>query len=225
MTDERATYVAPETDYLPQVWHDLVQPEWMAGTGIPLLGTLAGLYLAYRFLKRQLKSDRELRAADRRSEAAGRLGLAVGESVRHFMSLPMDSPEYSKPRPKLDLWHELSEARLHLSDETTFLDHVSALVRDILWAWKSGHKAYAPLATKPDPVLHGNAMWVTFEPYLLRLEKAGSVLRAWDGDGHLAGLDATDLEHVPLPPGKQRKAHEAWRSARQAQYLDRVNRG
>lgn len=213
------------SEYLPELWQDLVQPQWLADTGIPLLATLGGLYLAYRFLKRQLQSDRDLRAADRRSEAARRLGIAIGERAREAMCLPYESPDYLEALPHLDLWDELGEAALYLPGEKDFLDKVGNLVRDMVWAWQAGYHAHLKLATTPpERWWHGEAMYLTFEPYVMALEAAGETLRAWNGQGHLPALDDSGIDHVPLPPGRLRNAYKAWMKARQKVYLERMDR-
>ena len=75
-------------DYLSGLWHVLAKPDWLANTGVPILATFIGLYVAYGFLKRQLASDERLRRGDQRREIAARLGrelVAVASEMNGWM--------------------------------------------------------------------------------------------------------------------------------------------
>jgi hypothetical protein len=51
-------------------WSEVSSAQWMANVGVPLAGTLIAIGVAFWVLRRQLRHDRELAQAGRRSEAA-----------------------------------------------------------------------------------------------------------------------------------------------------------
>lgn len=209
-------------DYARQLWAELLTPEWMATTGLPLLLTLVGLVLAYIFLARQLRSDRQLRAADRQVAAASTLGRRIGEDTRAIFDLAYNDPAWLAPNSPLDLWPAVTEAEIHLPSHVEYLEEVSALTRDISrgWSWMSLLRPEGGAPTTPG---HAHAAYRVLEPYLLALEEMGSDLRAWDGLAPLEVNPARRVDHVPVGAGRINPERKAWLTRVEAAYRARID--
>ena len=97
----------------------------MSDVGMPLLitltVTLGGLAIAYLFLRRQLRQDVELRAADRRAAAVNRFGIEIHGMMQEFLSDSSLGPLFGQSET-LPYWRDIDEARRRLSIAVGELD-------------------------------------------------------------------------------------------------------
>lgn len=184
-------------DYALELWHRLQSPQWMADSGLPLLATLLGFVAAYLFLKRQLKSDRALRRADRRQNAALALGTSIAEVLHRFDLGP------TEPFWQMSSWEDgrvLSREKFNalLSLDDTVLSELTYLINDLECAWLACTVASRRQNPRPDLALHkGDVMRVT-EPYREALLAESVALRMWDGTGKFAEGALGNEFHAPL---------------------------
>lgn len=166
-------------DYLSGLWHVLAKPDWLANTGVPILATFIGLYVAYGFLKRQLASDERLRRGDQRREIAARLGrelVAVASEMNGWMW--WDEIWQRACWPRYDALKALTkEARLLLPEEAIgdFRNILSSINYVFVRCANEGRARGADLN------FHVLAVKRILVPYSNTLTWAGNDLIAWDG--------------------------------------------
>lgn len=149
-------------DYWNDVWALVVSAEWMANTGLPLLSTVLGLVIAYWFVRKQLRSDRALRHADHKREAATRLGSALIQTSRRLKATGTDSPWWQAPSwsDSAHISEAIGEARGILPNELLDSLHgVASAIEDMWLACYVSAKAH-----KPDARFHAIAMQRVLAP-------------------------------------------------------------
>jgi hypothetical protein len=159
-------------------------PAWTADVGAPLLVTLLGLGLALWLVRRQLRHDRELRAADRRAQALDPLARELGKAGFRLedLSLRRTADYWSKPiwpdwGPLVGLCDDVSA---RLGDEPA-LKAVEDIISSTMRAWLLCQTARDAAVDPSDEAAHMYGTAVAMEPYAGRLTEAGRLLRRWDG--------------------------------------------
>jgi hypothetical protein len=190
----------------------LVTPEWVANTGLPLLVTLLGLLAAYTFLRRQLRSDRALRRADRRQEAALKLGAEIAEALARFQSDARDpfwqQMNWVDGRP---LTQARAEALLSLDD--TSLPELTSLIHDMECAWTACVVAARRQNPTPDLALHRHAVQGVTMPYREAMLSQSISMRMWDGIGTVPeSVSPSSPVHAPDEDPRE------WMQSRKSEY-------
>lgn len=199
-------------DYWKDAWARISGAEWLADTGLPLLLAILGLGLTYWLVRKQLKSDRELRHADHRREAASRLGSALVQASRRLKETSTDSPwwESHSWSDSMLISEAIWEARGILPDSLLDSLHGLAVFTEDLWlaCWVSGKRR------EPDARFHAVAVKRVLNANAGSLDSLGVALRAWDGVADLS-LDASRYDmstHSSAQQNEERKAvySQAW---------------
>lgn len=202
----------------PEYWSALLcevqTVSWMASTGLPLFLTIIGLYLAVRLVKRQLKSDRKLRSADRRQEASNRLGIATLEETTRFRHAQLRDDWWTsntwESQPILTA--QVSDAGASLPAE--IIDHFQTLVQDIGDAWVSCQVAVRRSGLNPDRANHVDSVRYVLNPYVDALDASAETLRRWNGEDPPPTLES-NIDH-------SRRDRSQWSRARQEEYEQRL---
>ena len=203
--------------YFKKILSVLESPEWLANTGLPLLVTLIGLGAAYTFLRRQLKSDLNLRTADRLQQAASALGFALYTAVEHF-ELPASDPFWKHNRwpDHEEVEKAVLEARLSLAGKE--LPELARLVADVDAVWMACMFGAIRAEPPPDTAFHRHAVQVSLRPFLKPLSEYSTALRMWDGLGGIPDARTPPgLLHAPTSDLND------WAKARRTEYEDRLN--
>ena len=166
----------------------LKSPEWLANTGLPLLVTLVGLVAAAIFLRTQLKSDRNLRTADRRQQAGLVLGFALSTAVERF-ELPASDSFWTHNRwpDHEELEKAILEMRLALAGKE--LPELARLVEDVDKVWMACMFGAIRAEPHPDTAYHRHAVQVSLRPFLSPLSEYSIDLRIWNGLGKYPTLE------------------------------------
>jgi hypothetical protein len=192
----------------------------MADTGLPLLATAGGLGLAYFLFRGQLASDRRLRRADHKLDAATKLGLELKQAAS----------ELSRMDPADDWWWQshwwTRSKQLHdaISDASLFLPsgsskELSEAVDSASDAWQACY--IGAVQRKPDVRFHGMATRKVLEPFAVLLAQAAETLRKWDGADRLPSSLLGTFDKAP--PRTDRESWKVWMESKKATYLDRVD--
>lgn len=193
-------------DYSSGVWDVIATPAWMATTGLPLLVTLLGLVVGYLLFRRQMVSDKRLRRADHRREAARGLSSALTRAAWCLQRTSTDDAWWTR-----DLWADESGLRDALSLATRELP--GELTRPVERLVSSASETWRACITRavrrnPDARFHATAMRDSLAPFVSAIEAAAVSLAAWDGDSTLASTyGEPGVENAP----SRETAPDAWR--------------
>jgi hypothetical protein len=209
------------------LWHELTNAEWVADVGLPLVVALTALLFAYRSLRAQIASDRELSRAEYRAATARVLGASLNRLVRVFESSPPRDPWWSKAQWDGfgDVCDAIDEAEISLVDNEAF-EHILDVAREIDHSWKACHELKKELLARPDPPRiksTDNALLDTLEVSRSRLKEAIASLMRWDGFLPIPMPRPPGNWKVPLPEHQHRHEYEDWRQRVQADFQTRVN--
>ncbi|GAA2168435.1 hypothetical protein GCM10009826_47610 [Humibacillus xanthopallidus] len=207
---------------MSEVWSAMASAAWVANTGVPLLATVAGLAVAVILVRRQLGSDRQLRLADRRQEAAARLGVSLSQALLKLRQTPKEDKWWENPSwpDEQNIRLEVGEASILLSDSR--LAEVASLVDDLSAAWQVSLVTAHRMTPHPDIASHKAGVLRAVEPYSSALEHMSISLRVWDGMDSMP-QSLSDVEHVATTydKGFTTDATKSWRGEREAAYLGR----
>ena len=192
-------------------WDILWSAEWAATVGLPLLVTITSVGIAYLLVRGQLRHDRHLAAAQRRADAAGRLGNALINLQREFEDKSPVDPwwDTGKWPHWASVYEAIEEARIVLDEEAAF-EYAAGVSRCISHGWEACQRRRNEMETSSNPPTDNDfadALVDTLIPYTDRLYDLGKHLIRWDGRervsvAHLVGFDR-------MPPWRSEE-YEAW---------------
>lgn len=217
--------------YWPAVGCRLRQASWLSDVGGPLVITLTvtliGLVIAYMFLRRQLRHDVELRAADRRAQAVNRFGIEMHGIMEAFLSDGnLLSAEFRRSQT-LPCWREIRDAERRVSlalGELDPLPELSKVSGRLGQAWNAcaEHRLNLQLAGQP---LAEDTEQLVMRFQMGRIaagiREGAEGLIAWDGRGEFPDIDMQRWVEIYGPAVLD---EAAWRQHNVNEYMAHIQR-
>jgi len=203
--------------YLDQVWCELRQPSWLAAVGLPLVATLAGLYVAYRLVRRQLRHDREMRTADRRSAVVNGFGQQALSAYRSLDAMNDDEWWRKRHWPNARGVSDAYRSACVALGVASPFPELMALHQDVEWIWDAC-AARRKTQEKNGPTISAShnrrAMQAVLEPYIGPCRSAAEAMVSWEGYTSLADPRPVELRHAPFRAAQL----EQWKGRYAEQY-------
>ncbi|GAA1782170.1 hypothetical protein [Nostocoides veronense] len=220
-----------------RVWDRITSSEWVADTGVPLALQLLAILLAWIFLRKQLRSDRELLEAswakDRelqeaswakdhelqetafRMDSAARVAADSAERA-HALSLSILQLT-NRLNPTAYHEHELSESELTSAYFPLTLQGNQMLSLDqfsVLWLWFGDLMTVSRISASlrdefPDDRKRGEVATLVAGKYYMRLIAYANRLSVWDGEG--------PMPEMRVDPSEEHSNSPAWVDERRAE--------
>ncbi|WP_133055994.1 MULTISPECIES: hypothetical protein [Mycolicibacter] len=163
--------------------------EWFANTGIPLMATLVGLMVAFLFLRQQLRSDRELRRADHRRDAAGELGeVLIKSGTQLAKSQPFDAFWLSAHWPQYEVINDVIRVAAPILPPGS-IGSVRALVDLVAEIWALAHIGSVFNSRNGRELVQS-----VLGAHPTTLIVLGERLLAWSGEGPMPPLNTLTAE-------------------------------
>jgi hypothetical protein len=168
---------------------EVATAKWLADVGIPLFATLAALGLAYYGLRRQMKHDRELAAAERRSHAASAFAAAIRELTGELRDRGDSDPYWqtSDWAGSTSLFRAIGSATVVLGDEVAIAGAESCCCEIMsIWGYCADtHRKLQLNGYDPDIDMsdHVQVLREAISPAVAHLESLVPLWARWDGFG------------------------------------------
>lgn len=193
------------------LWSEFAQASWVAAVGLPLAATISAIVISYLLVRKQLEQGRNLARAQRRAEAARRLGQALIREARRPDLEDTDASFWSAPE-----WPDFSgvldavrETEIVVGEDPAFEDAVS-VTRTSLWVWRACLPLRRVLTTEGlDSSAVTGGQEAAIHDWQNKMRTYGKEIVRWDGFGNLPRLDIGNLKHVPLPDRRSTE-HVEW---------------
>ncbi|HVF06601.1 MAG TPA: hypothetical protein VNA20_17320 [Frankiaceae bacterium] len=203
-------------------WDIVGSAEWAATVGLPLGVTLGSIGAAYVLVRRQIRHDRELAAAQRRADAASRLGAALIALHDQFESTAFDDEWWRMPGWSgwSALYDAVREAEIVLDEKSAF-EFIEDAGRCVSHGWAACYNHARLLRRAKSAVEVGDlgvAMHTALADHVVRLFEIGKHLIRWDGHGTLPLSALPPFDRVPLPSNVQEDEYQRWCASVQAEF-------
>lgn len=169
--------------------------EWFADTGLPLAVTLIGLAVAVYLVRRQLRSDLDLRSAERRTRATDPLADQLIESGRNLAIFRMGGPD--------SFWDSTDWSEGHLVigayNSARDLMRPDGDLNQVLAAALRAHRAWVRSKDLVGEIPNAHlrpAQATLMGDYASELREMGTSLRMWDGLLPVPFSEASDAQDV-----------------------------